>query len=219
MNNIGIYQILNTVTGMLYVGSALKFNKRFWQHKSNLRSNGHPNRYLQSAWNKYGEVAFEFKVLEYVSDKAKLIECEQVWIDWTLCYDREFGYNLRKNANSTLGIKLSEETKRKMSQPRSEEHKRKMSESRKGIKLSKEHVDKVRLANTGKKRSEEVKRKIGLSKAGRKLSEEHKEAIINSRLGYKHTEETKQKISLANKGKPKSCLPRVTYPIINGAMP
>ena len=59
----GVYTIQNVVSGATYVGSARRFKRRFSQHRTALRGGYHQNSHLQHAWNKYGEQAFEFKVL------------------------------------------------------------------------------------------------------------------------------------------------------------
>lgn len=169
-----IYQIRNLITNKLYVGSALNRSKRWAWHKYKLNLNDHSNRYLQRAWNKYGEAAFEFRVIEFVDDKSKLLEREQFWIDWMQCCNPAIGYNIRKQAASNIGVVFSKETRAKMSMSKignkvnlgrthSEETKAKMSLSRKGKPKSKEHVAKVVLANSKRKRlphSEERKQKI-----------------------------------------------------------
>ena len=52
----GIYQILNTVNGKFYIGSAVDFTLRWAQHKWEFKNNRHSNTHLQRAYNKYGEV-------------------------------------------------------------------------------------------------------------------------------------------------------------------
>ena len=102
--------------GKCYVGSAISIENRCYFHKNKLNRNIHSNKYLQDAWNKYGSKNFEFSVLEYVEDKTKLLEREQFWLDNSQCYDRLVGYNIRPNAYSSLGVKHTEETKKKMSE-------------------------------------------------------------------------------------------------------
>lgn len=104
---------------------------------------------------------------------------------------------------------------------------KKMSESRKGIKLTKEHVEailkgregyhhseetkaKIALSLTGKKHSEETKLKIGNGNKGKIVSKETRLKLSKSKSGDKHpnwnkhfSEETKQKMSFSAKGKAK----------------
>jgi group I intron endonuclease len=94
----GIYMIVNSVSGKQYVGSALDMQKRSYKHFSYLRRGRHPNKRLQDAFTKHGEVAFEWHVLEECSRDA-LLEREQHWID-TL----KPNYNIRTTADSNLGL-------------------------------------------------------------------------------------------------------------------
>lgn len=167
----GIYQIINLINGMIYVGSAVNLIDRWHTHQWALNKNRHPNKYLQAAWNKYGAENFICKVLQMV-DKSKLREAEQIWIDSTKCCNREIGYNLNPNAESSRGSKWTEERKkiqseRMMGFRHTEESKAWMREIRKHT--SPETIEKY--------------------KATRKAS------------GYKITQETKDKISKANAGK------------------
>ena len=76
----GIYKIINIINSKFYVGSAVDLKRRKTRHFSELRGNKHNNRHLQSAWNKYGEQAFVFVVLEEVSADADLLTAENVWL-------------------------------------------------------------------------------------------------------------------------------------------
>ena len=58
-----IYQIKNLVNGKLYIGQTINYKSRKEKHLSLLRRNDHHNPYLQKAYNKYGEDAFEFSIL------------------------------------------------------------------------------------------------------------------------------------------------------------
>jgi len=105
----GVYEILNTTNGKRYVGSAVNLRKRKGNHWHLLRQNRHHNRYLQNAWNKYGEGAFGFSALEYWEPEF-LISFEQWWINML-----RPEYNICKVAGSPLGRKCTDETKAKMS--------------------------------------------------------------------------------------------------------
>ena len=168
MNTSGIYSIVNLVNGKIYVGSAINLNKRWKNHKVELRLDRHCNIYLQSAWNKYGEENFSFVVLEYC-EREKLIEREQFWIDWNNCCDREVGYNLAPKAGSLLGFKPTPETLAKLSairkgKPRSEAAKAAIKagwEKRRAAGgVSEETRRKQSEAQTGKKKSEETRAKM-----------------------------------------------------------
>jgi len=95
----GVYQIRCVITGQIYVGSAVDLRARWNAHCRDLRCGEHPNRYLQEAWDHYGEANFEFSVLELVADSERL-QAEQSWIDRTGCTDREIGFNIYPMANS-----------------------------------------------------------------------------------------------------------------------
>ncbi len=191
-----IYAIINIIDDKLYVGQAIDKDKRWKNHKIALQCNKHPNRYLQSAYNKYGVDAFIYVVLEKVED-LKLTEREQYWMDVTGCYDRELGYNLAPAAGSPLGFKHSEETKLKLSkihkgQKRSEEFKLKISKSWETRIVSEETREKLRLSHLGHIQSEETKTKRASSMIGNKNNAGKKRKTPTS-------EETRRKISVANR--------------------
>ncbi len=60
--NCGIYEIVNLLSGKRYIGQSVNIAQRFRQHKHVLRK-GIASEYLQHAWNKYGEAAFEFRIV------------------------------------------------------------------------------------------------------------------------------------------------------------
>ncbi len=109
----GIYKIENTRNGRCYIGSAVHLVNRWATHRRALRKGEHRNRYLQRAWDKYGEDAFGFEVLEAVADQAHLVAREQAHIDEWAAKGKL--YNLAPNAGSNLGTKRTAATKAKMS--------------------------------------------------------------------------------------------------------
>lgn len=114
MKQSGIYKIEHIASGRVYVGSAVRFNLRWNNHRDSLRHNKHGNNYLQRAWNKYGPDAFSFSILEYVADKSLLLQREQFWID-KLSAARKPNFNLHGVAGSAYGHKASATTRAKMS--------------------------------------------------------------------------------------------------------
>lgn len=107
-----IYIIVNTVNSKVYVGSSVDVGKRRSSHFRSLDKNKHPNKHLQSAYNKYSKDAFAMHLLEYVDDESNLLEREQYWINTTKSYDRNVGYNNSPSAFNSLGVKHSEESKK-----------------------------------------------------------------------------------------------------------
>jgi hypothetical protein len=75
----GIYSITNTVTGRVYIGSTMKFCTRWTAHRTSLRGDRHPNRQLQADWNRYGEQAFTFEIVEVVENFSLLLSKEKEW--------------------------------------------------------------------------------------------------------------------------------------------
>ncbi len=173
MINSGIYKILNTINGDFYIGSACHFRKRWENHLYELRKNKHHSIHLQRAWNKYGEQAFEFKILLYC-DIENLLYYEQTLIDGLKPV-----YNTCRTAGNCLGRIFSDEAKLKMSN------------SHKGIYPSEETKLKRSKALKDRVFSEETKRKISEAKKGKP----------NGRLNTHHSEETKRKMSEAAKNR------------------
>lgn len=170
----GIYQIKNNITGDLYIGSSVNIKKRFNAHKCNLRNGIHRNTKLQRSFDKYGEGAFEFSIIlicenEFlISNEARLV--------------KEFNpsFNLRVVVENNRGIKLSDETKRKMSIARkgrfSEAQRKnllKIQKRRMGVPVTgkvKESLKLGPLSCIGKSVSALTKEKIRLSKIGKKFN-------------------------------------------------
>lgn len=76
----GIYQIRNTQNGSRYVGSSATLSHRKAVHFSFLRAGRHPNSHLQRAFDRYGEEAFVFEVIEVVEDEARLSAVEKEYL-------------------------------------------------------------------------------------------------------------------------------------------
>lgn len=110
----GVYQIRNTINSKCYVGSTNNHLDRIRRHRRALRCGCHHSIHLQRAWNKYGEDAFSFEMIEEVATD-KLIEREQHWIDTMKSASRDHGYNIAPTAGSSmLGYHHTEETKEKL---------------------------------------------------------------------------------------------------------
>lgn len=168
MNKPGIYKIINMQSNKFYIGSAVNLRKRISRHKWDLKNNRHPNKILQNIYDKHSLDILEFIVLEIVEDKTKLIEREQFYID-TLKPE----YNLTLIAGSQLGLKRSDETRKRM---------------------SKSLTGKIRVGE-----ARENGRQANLKRRGKKLSKEHIKNAVEGRIGYVHSEEVKLKISKSHR--------------------
>lgn len=195
----GIYAIEHAESGTLYIGQSVNIYQRFKKHKFELRSQTHGNSKLQNAWNKYGETAFNFVILEQVDDPTLLYEREAFWVNqskrvYNLTLVDETGMRLIKSDEereriraALLGINHSDERRANISRGRkgvktgmsSEEHRRHLSEANKGQDTSKA-VEASAAARRGKALSEEHKRKVGEALKGKKRpprTAEHSEKL------------------------------------------
>lgn len=157
-------------------------SKRFIKYFNLSYLNDRNTLVINRALIKYGYSNFSLEILEYC-DIANLNEREQYYFD-TL----NPKYNTLKIAGSSLGHKLSEETKAKIS------------------KALKEVYIKEKSPLYGKTVSEETKILMSLNKTGannplfgKTHSEETREIMRQKALGRKHSEETLLKIS-TNRG-------------------
>lgn len=178
----GIYAIVHIETGRRYIGSAVSISSRWSKHKSDLRSGSHCNRKLRGSWAKHGENAFRFEVVELVTDRTKLIEREQFWMDTLNPY-----YNLVMVAGSCLGMKMSAEARAKISAANkgqyrmpAESHQRRI-EKITGLKQTAETCDKRRAKMLGRTFSDESISKMRDATANR--SQDHLDKIGESNAG------------------------------------
>ena len=180
----GIYAICNKHNGKMYLGSTCCFEGRFGNHLHGLRLGKHTNSYLQRAWIKHGEGAFEIRIF-VVCPKDALTENESMYIDCLWLTDRRFGYNLDPIVQGRRVCSL--ETKAKISASNkgrivTAETRQRISAAAQGRKLSAEHREAYRKAATGRKHSADTIQKF---KARR------------------HSEITKAKMSAAAKQRPR----------------
>lgn len=91
-NICGIYKIINTYNGKMYIGQSINIIERFYEHKRKLRLNQHYNKHLQNAYNKYGEY-FKYLILEECSAEV-LDERERYWIRYYNSDNQQYGYNI-----------------------------------------------------------------------------------------------------------------------------
>lgn len=102
-----LYQIVHIETGFKYIGQTSRPAIERWrEHLYPLRKNKHHNRYLQAAWNKYGESAFRFEIIKEFNtlDELNKAEVEMIQNGTNL-------YNLAEGGNSHTH---SDESKKKI---------------------------------------------------------------------------------------------------------
>lgn len=201
-NLSGIYKISNTKSGLSYIGQTQqKFIKRFFHHRFLLRKHKHDNKWLQASYDKYGEEAFTFSVVEVVFDFDLLNSLEIKYI----AEEREKGHccNLTDGGDGAKGMPMPEYQKRRLGdlnrrlntgKRASKETKAKMSAMRKGKRRSQESIDKWRktknefLLNGGSiaqskltaKEAAEIKEKLILGVTYKELAAEYN--ISNSNI-------------------------------------
>jgi len=175
----GIYTITHIASGRQYVGQSSQIRDRWLFHKSSLRREKSANRFLQNAWTKHGELAFEFRLIEECeSTDAALCAREQFWIDALKPV-----FNLAPVAGTTRGIKHP---------PRSDEFRRRQSEAKKGYKPTPETIAllKQRAAEIQYKHSPEIRAKISAQLKGKKMPAHHLEYLRSINTGRKQSAET-----------------------------
>jgi group I intron endonuclease len=200
----GIYRIRHIESNKGYIGSAVNFRVRWNGHIGTLRRQTHRNSYLQNAFNKYGESAFIFEIIEYVEDKTKLIEREQYWIDFYKAANENYGYNISPTAGNTLGRICTEETKKRISKAqigKPSPFKGISFDERFAPEKVKEIKKKIIEANLGKIPPNKGK-KLDSIKDANLIEKFRVRELGNKRsLGHKHTEEAKEKDRQAHLGK------------------
>lgn len=192
----GIYQIRNTANGKIYVGSAVRLDRRWREHKRRLSKGEHHNPILTKAWLKYGTENFVFEPL-FVCAKKDLLFYEQRALDVL-----KPSYNICRTAGSMLGVergphrpehiaalRAAQQKRRATAVPekRTDEQRKRMSEAQKKVFA---RGPRARAPHT-----EETKLKIALALRGKKKSPEHAAKCRASRLGRRHSEEAKAKIA------------------------
>lgn len=198
----GVYEILCIPTGKRYIGSSVRIEQRWAEHRSCLRRRVHKNPKLAHAWNKYSEECFAFSVIEICDSDDDLMAAEQKWLD-----EQRPAFNINPYADAPWrGRVMPQETKDKIGR------------AHRGMKRPPGTGAKISAALMGHRHSSETLLKIGAASRGRiawnkgsvggKLTMEHRAKIsaglMGKRLGIpgkKATPEHRAKISAALMGK------------------
>ncbi len=170
----GIYAILNCLNGKIYIGSALRLNHRWTEHRCELEDGTHGNRYLRRAFLKEPD-AFQVSVIELLDRPTKevLLAREQFWMDFYQSWKPENGYNIAPKAESCQGI------------TRDPEYVARVAAALRGRKPTAETRAKISAAQIGrpkKKRDERNKNLMRMLSWGRTKSPEQKAKWLASML-------------------------------------
>ena len=182
MTRSGVYEIRNTINGKRYVGSAVNLPNRKRRHWRDLRKTCHHNRYLQRSWNKCGESAFEFEVLEYWEPEF-LVSFEQWWLNML-----QPEYNICKVAGSALGIKRTARFTAKLkARKHTDETKAQISAALKNRKFTDDQRSNMSKGRIGMKFSDEHRANMSAKRKGkpwstaRRIAEDARQAKNNTK--------------------------------------
>jgi len=185
---IGIYKITSP-SGKIYIGQSINIFKRWVYHKK-LYSNQTPKLYL--SLKKYGFENHKFEIIEICKIEELNIK-ERYWQEYFNSIEN--GLNCIYTKSNDKSGKLSEDTKRKISQ------------SQMGKVISNECRIKLKLCNLNKKQSNETIEKRVSKLRGKNIPDWQKLFLSKSRLknknpffGKNHSEISKNKMREKLKG-------------------
>ena len=92
-----IYKISSDIDDRVYIGSTIRLDRRWNEHRRDLSNDNHQNIHLQRFVNKYGLNCLMFDIIEEVDDNCVLIR-EQFYLDNT---DNKFNIAIDSSAPMT----------------------------------------------------------------------------------------------------------------------
>lgn len=214
---VGVYKITCKVNNRFYIGASINIENRWREHRRDANNQKHHSIIFQRAWNKYGEDAFSFDVME-LCDEEQYLKREQYYLDLLKPYQKEIGFNVSPKAQNNVmygekhplfGKGHTEETKQKMRGPKSIEAKKNMSEN---------HADTNGSKNPmyGKKHRPESISLMSKKMVGRYKGEKSVRAIITQEIADKIKElyatgKYTQHGLAANFGISRGCVSNIIY--------
>lgn len=208
---VGIYKIIiqrPEKPPSFYIGQTCAMKERSVQHMRHLRAGRHDNSRMQRSFEKYGEGAFSFAPV-LMCERSMLTEYEQAVLDHHIATfgERSVVNVMRQCVRSHLGVKRTDETRRKMSAAQT------------GLKKSAQALENMSKAMTGKRRTPDECRKIS---EAHKATPRHPNSLAALAAGQKgekrlarlrealvgkpkvHSDETKAKIAASLTGRKQS---------------
>lgn len=142
-----IYKVTNLVNGKVYIGLTIRTLKvRKLEHLNNT-NNSSNNVVFHRAIHKYGEDNFKWEVIDTAETTDELKSKEICWIQYYNSFinaENSNGYNMTLGGEGTLGRKMSDG------------HKQKLSECHKGKIISIEQRKKLSELNKGSKHPQSI---------------------------------------------------------------
>lgn len=185
----GIYLISDHTADKVYIGSSDDLAKRARQHAWNLENQRHPNKWLQSAFNRGNELVTTPIPLK----ESVILEAEQKLINEFI--DQGVLYNIARDVVAPRrGVKSSEETKEKQrismtGKKHTPETIEKLKTLAAGRGMPDYVIEAARIANTGKKHTEETRAKVSAASKSR-MTPEARAHLSAVNKGIPHTPET-----------------------------
>ena len=109
---VGIYKIVNIVNNKIYIGASKDIERRWREHKCELKSNRHCNQKLQNDYNIYGEDKFAYEIIEECTEDC-LYDLEIEYIRKEAFHVPELSYN---ETLGGIGGIPTESTRKKLSE-------------------------------------------------------------------------------------------------------
>lgn len=154
-----VYKISNKVNGMLYIGITTKNLEHRWKMHLNWARSMKPYK-LHEALNILGKDNFLIEQIDSAEDFKSLKDLEKKYIKSYNCIYPN-GYNLTAGGQGVLGIKFSNETKKRLSELGKIRGNKNM--------ITKEAIEKSRISRTGKKRTVAQKMTMAKNRIGKGL--------------------------------------------------
>ena len=121
-----VYIITCEKDGRFYIGASTNPHKRKLEHFNHLRKNKHHNRFLQRAFNKYGEDSFNYTVLEEFQEEELMWKREEELLEglsntYNMMPGGIRGPRMYGKDNPKFGKQISEQQRRLQSEAMSGE--------------------------------------------------------------------------------------------------